>query len=57
MSFLISLEDLLVAGINVAECLVIVNKETSKLKSMEEQSLQDCDTILAVQFIFRYLNL
>ncbi len=47
-----SLEDLLKAGINEAESLIIVNKE-SRQSSNEEQALEDCKTILAVQYIFR----
>jgi potassium channel subfamily T member 1 len=48
-----SLEDLLKAGINEAESLIIVNKE-SRQSSNEEQALEDCKTILAVQYIFRH---
>ena len=47
-----SLEDLLKAGINEAESLILVNKE-SRQSSKEEQALEDCKTNLAVQFIFR----
>ena len=47
-----SLEALLRAGINFAEYLIIINKESSNSK--EEQALEDCNTILAVQFIFRF---
>ena len=46
------LEDLLKAGINEAEYLIIVNKE--KVNSNEEEAVADCNTILAVQYIFRY---
>lgn len=46
-----SLDDLLRAGINVAENVVIVNKEASN--SAEEDTLSDCNTIVAVQTIFR----
>ncbi|PVD22217.1 hypothetical protein C0Q70_18023 [Pomacea canaliculata] len=45
------LDDLLRAGINVAENVVIVNKEASN--SAEEDTLSDCNTIVAVQTIFR----
>ncbi|KAL5011495.1 hypothetical protein ScPMuIL_010046 [Solemya velum] len=45
------LDDLLCAGINLADNVVIVNKETSN--SMEEDTLSDCNTIVAVQTIFR----
>lgn len=48
---LCSLDDLLRAGINVAENVVIVNKEASN--SAEEDTLSDCNTIVAVQTIFR----
>ena len=46
-----SLEDLLKAGINLADNVVIVNKETSNSK--EDEFLADCNTIVAVQTIFR----
>ena len=44
------LEDLLKVGINEAEYLIIVNKEKTRT---EEQGLEDCSTILSVQYIFR----
>nr|XP_022326611.1 potassium channel subfamily T member 2-like isoform X4 [Crassostrea virginica] len=46
-----SIDDLLRAGINMADNVVIVNKETSN--SAEEETLADCNTIVAVQTIFR----
>ncbi|XP_074653905.1 potassium channel subfamily T member 2-like isoform X3 [Tubulanus polymorphus] len=45
------LDDLLRAGINLADNVVIVNKESSN--SAEEDYLADCNTIVAVQTIFR----
>ncbi|CAG5135869.1 unnamed protein product, partial [Candidula unifasciata] len=45
------IEDLLRAGINSAENVVVVNKETSN--SREEDTLADCNTIVSVQTIFR----
>lgn len=45
-----SLEDLLKAGINDAEYLILVNKEK---KNETEKAMEDCNTILAVQYIFR----
>ncbi|KAH3792047.1 hypothetical protein DPMN_145536 [Dreissena polymorpha] len=45
------IEDLLRAGINLADNVVIVNKESSN--SQEEETLADCNTIVAVQTIFR----
>lgn len=47
-----SLDDLLRAGINLAENVVVVNKELSN--SAEEDSLSDCNTIVAVQTMFKY---
>ena len=47
-----SLDDLLLAGINLADNIVIVNKESSN--AGEEDTLSDCNTIVAVQSIFRY---
>ncbi|KAH9496929.1 potassium channel, sub T, member 1 [Bulinus truncatus] len=44
-------EDLLRAGINLTENVVVVNKETSN--SREEDTLADCNTIVSVQTIFR----
>lgn len=46
-----SIDDLLRAGINLADNIVIVNKESSN--SAEEDTLADCNTIVAVQTIFR----
>lgn len=46
------LDDLLRAGINLAENVVVVNKELSN--SAEEDSLADCNTIVAVQNMFKY---
>ena len=46
-----SLDDLLRAGINLADNVVIVNKESSN--SSREDTLADCNTIVAVQTIFR----
>ena len=45
------LDDLLRAGINQADNVVIVNKEVNN--SLEEDTLADCNTIVAVQTIFR----
>ncbi|XP_052789298.1 potassium channel subfamily T member 2-like isoform X2 [Mya arenaria] len=45
------LDDLLRSGINLADNVVIVNKESSN--SQEEETLADCNTIVAVQTIFR----
>nr|XP_034302568.1 LOW QUALITY PROTEIN: potassium channel subfamily T member 2 [Crassostrea gigas] len=45
------IDDLLRAGINLADNIVIVNKESSN--SAEEDTLADCNTIVAVQTIFR----
>ena len=49
--FIFSIDDLLKAGINLADNVVVVNKETSN--SAEEETLADCNTIVAVQTIFR----
>ncbi|XP_065161092.1 potassium channel subfamily T member 2 isoform X4 [Atheta coriaria] len=46
------LDDLLRAGITVAENVVVVNKELSN--SAEEDSLADCNTIVAVQTMFKF---
>ncbi|KAK3602530.1 hypothetical protein CHS0354_003782 [Potamilus streckersoni] len=46
-----NLDDLLRAGINLADNVVIVNKESSN--SAEEDTLSDCNTIVAVQTIYR----
>lgn len=47
------LDDLLRAGITLAENVVVVNKELSN--SAEEDSLADCNTIVAVQTMFKYV--
>lgn len=47
-----SLDDLLRAGITLAENVVVVNKELSN--SAEEDTLSDCNTIVAVQTMFKY---
>ncbi|XP_059615868.1 potassium channel subfamily T member 2 isoform X13 [Phlebotomus argentipes] len=46
------LDDLLRAGINLAENVVVVNKELSN--SAEEDTLADCNTIVAVQTMFKF---
>lgn len=51
--FFFSLDDLLRAGITLAENVVVVNKELSN--SAEEDSLSDCNTIVAVQTMFKYV--
>lgn len=51
--FVFSLDDLLRAGITLAENVVVVNKELSN--SAEEDSLSDCNTIVAVQTMFKYV--
>ncbi|KAF8786962.1 Potassium channel subfamily T member 2 like protein [Argiope bruennichi] len=45
------LDDLLRAGINLADSVVVVNKESSN--SAEEDYLADCNTIVAVQTMFK----
>ncbi|XP_041370512.1 potassium channel subfamily T member 2-like isoform X2 [Gigantopelta aegis] len=45
------LDDLLRAGINQADNVVVVNKESSN--ALEEETLADCNTIISVQTIFR----
>ncbi|XP_067943638.1 potassium channel subfamily T member 2-like [Watersipora subatra] len=45
------LDDWLKAGINYADNIVVVNKETSN--SAEDEYLSDCNTIVAVQTLFR----
>lgn len=45
------LDDLLRAGITLAENVVVVNKELSN--SAEEDTLADCNTIVAVQTMFK----
>ncbi|KAL5290203.1 KCNT2 family protein [Megaselia abdita] len=47
-----SLDDLLRAGITLAESVVVVNKELSN--SAEEDSLSDCNTIVSVQNMFKF---
>lgn len=47
------LDDWLRAGVNYADNVVVVNKETSN--SEEDGYLSDCNTIVAVQTIFRYV--
>ncbi|XP_025832580.1 potassium channel subfamily T member 2 isoform X1 [Agrilus planipennis] len=49
-----SLDDLLRAGITLAENVVVVNKELSN--SAEEDTLADCNTIVAVQTMFNFLS-
>uniref|UniRef100_A0A336LPM5 CSON000335 protein n=1 Tax=Culicoides sonorensis TaxID=179676 RepID=A0A336LPM5_CULSO len=46
------LDDLLRAGITLAENVVVVNKELSN--SAEEDSLSDCNTIVSVQNMFKF---
>ncbi|XP_050423576.1 potassium channel subfamily T member 2 isoform X8 [Adelges cooleyi] len=46
------LDDLLRAGILLAENVVVVNKELSN--SAEEETLADCNTIVAVQTMFKF---
>ncbi|CAB3225304.1 unnamed protein product [Arctia plantaginis] len=46
------LDELLRAGITLAENVVVVNKELSN--SAEEDSLADCNTIVAVQTMFKF---
>ncbi|XP_068216302.1 LOW QUALITY PROTEIN: potassium channel subfamily T member 2-like [Palaemon carinicauda] len=46
------LDDLLRAGINLAENVVVVNKELNN--SAEEDTLSDCNTIVAVQTMFKF---
>ena len=45
------LDNLLRAGITLAENVVVVNKEQSN--SAEEDTLADCNTIVAVQTMFK----
>ena len=45
------LDDLCRAGINLAENVVVVNKEQNN--SIEEDSLSDSNTIVAVQTMFK----
>ena len=44
--------DLLRAGITLSDDVVVVNKETSNARA--EETLADCNTIVAVQTIFRW---
>ncbi|KAF2362944.1 Potassium channel BK alpha subunit [Trinorchestia longiramus] len=46
------LDHLLQAGINLAENVVVVNKELNN--SAEEDTLSDCNTIVAVQTMFKF---
>ncbi|XP_026831364.1 potassium channel subfamily T member 2 isoform X9 [Ooceraea biroi] len=46
------LDDLLRAGITLAENVVVVNKELNN--SAEEDTLADCNTIVAVQTMFKF---
>lgn len=48
------LDDLLRAGITLAENVVVVNKEISN--SAEEDTLGDCNTIVAVQTMFKWVR-
>lgn len=48
----LSLDDLLRSGINLADSVVVVNKES--INSAEEDFLADCNTIVAVQSMFKY---
>lgn len=50
-NFFFSLDDLIRAGINHADSVVVVNKETTN--SAEEDYLSDCNTIVAVQTMFK----
>ncbi|KAK4312450.1 hypothetical protein Pmani_016138 [Petrolisthes manimaculis] len=52
VGFIDCLDDLLRAGINLAENVVVVNKELSN--SAEEDTLSDCNTIVAVQTMFKF---
>ena len=49
------LDDWLKAGVNYADNMVVVNKESSN--SLEDEYLSDCNTIVAVQTLFRYVRL
>ena len=49
--FTFSLDDLIRAGIALAENVVVVNKEFSN--SAEEDTLSDCNTIVSVQTMFK----
>lgn len=45
------MDDWLRAGVTYADNIVVVNKETSNSK--EDEYLSDCNTIVAVQTLFR----
>ena len=49
--FMYRLDDWLKAGVNCADNIVVVNKESSN--SLEDEYLADCNTIVAVQTLFR----
>ncbi|XP_075585247.1 slowpoke 2 isoform X4 [Dermatophagoides farinae] len=49
-----NLDDLIRAGINLADSVVVVNKETTN--SAEEDYLSDCNTIVAVQTMFKMFS-
>ena len=49
--FVFSIDDLIRAGINLADSVVVVNKESTN--SAEEDYLADCNTIVAVQTLFK----
>lgn len=53
IQIIFSLDDLLRAGITLAENVVVVNKELSN--SAEEDTLADCNTIVAVQTMFKWV--
>lgn len=46
-----NMDDLIKSGINLADSVVVVNKETTN--SIEEDYLADCNTITAVQTMFK----
>lgn len=48
---MLSLDDLIKAGINLAHSVVVTNKESTN--SAEEDYLADCNTIVAVQTMFK----
>lgn len=52
---LYSLDDLLCAGINFADNVIVMNKESSNSDS--EDILADCNTIVAVQTMYRLLHI
>ena len=47
-----SIDDLLMAGINYADNVVVLNKESETFKTSEED-MSDCNTIVAVQTVFK----